>query len=412
MADRLTDASIKKLPVPERGSKIYADGNVPGLGVRVTANGARSFVLRYRVRGSGRERTYTVGSTGDWQAAAARTEARRLRRLIGMGEDPLGDLQDERAEPTVADLIERFDAEHIGPRLRPETARSYRRLIAQHIRPHFGAHTKVIDVQFENITALHAKITKGGASYSANRVAAILSKMFSLSVRWRWRDDNPCRGIERNLESKRKRYLSGDELPRLIEALAAHPNKQIANIVRLLTLTGARKGEILAMRWGDIDLTSGTWTKLASTTKQKADHVTPLSAPARQLLSEIRAEQIANGRQLGPWVFPSSESANGHTVYIDNAWAAICRTANIEGLRIHDLRHSFASELVSSGASLVLVGALLGHSNPTTTARYAHLYDDPMRAAVERVGAVIAAAGKDDADATVETFPKGGRRGR
>jgi hypothetical protein len=164
VADRLTDATIKRLPLPAKASKIHPDGDVPGFGVRVTANGARSFVLRYRVRGSGRERTYTVGSTGDWQTTAARSEAQRLRRLIDQGGDPLGDIERQRTEPTVADLIERFLTEHVEPRLRPGTVRHYRRLIDRHIRPHFGAHIKVADVSFADLDRLHRKISKGGAS--------------------------------------------------------------------------------------------------------------------------------------------------------------------------------------------------------------------------------------------------------
>jgi integrase len=404
MADRLTDAIIKRLPLPERASRIHPDGDVPGFGVRVTANGARSFVLRYRVRGTGRERTYTIGSTGDWQAAAARQEAKRLRRDVDSGGDPLGDIEDQRAEPTVADLIDRFLAEHVEARLRPESARHYRVLIDKHIRPHFGAHTRVIDVAFKDIDALHRKVTRSGAAYAANRVIAICSKMFSLACRWGMRDDNPCRGVERNYEAKRKRYLTGDELVRLTEALAAHPNHQAANVIRLLLFCGCRRTESMSARWGDIDLTAGIWTKPGSATKQKSDHVAPLSGPARQLLSEIRAEQIANGRH-GEWVFPS-DGSTGHVVELAKAWRVICKAADITGLRVHDLRHSFASQLASGGASLPLIGALLGHSNPATTARYAHLFDDPMRAAVEKVGAVIVNAGKDVEATNVAALPK------
>jgi integrase len=412
MADRLTDATIKRLPLPAKTSKIHPDGDVPGFGVRVTANGARSFVLRYRVRGSGRERTYTIGSTGDWQTTAARTEARRLRRLIDQGGDPLGDIEHRRTEPTVADLIERFLTEHVEPRLRPGTVRHYRMLIDRHIRPHFGAHIKVADVSFADLDRLHRKISKSGASYAANRVVAICSKMFALAVRWNMRDDNPARGIERNYEAKRKRYLTGDELARLTAALAAHPSEQAANVFRLLLLTGARSGEAMSARWADLDLGAGVWTKPGSAVKQGVDHVTPLSGPARQLLSEIRAEQTARNRQLGTWVFPSSDSSIGHVIDVAKNWYAICKSAGIEGLRIHDLRHSFASQLASGGASLPLIGALLGHSNPATTARYAHLFQDPQRAAIERVGAVVDAASKASVPAPEPVPLHGGERGR
>jgi hypothetical protein len=257
MAQHLTDAIVKRLPLPERASGIHTDGGIPGFGVRVTAAGARSFVLRYRVRGSGRERTYTIGSTASWQVTAARTEAKRLRRLIDQGGDPLGDLEAERSAPTVADLCDRFEQEHL-PRKRAGTAQAYRLVLAKHVRPHFGAHTKVADVTFEDVDALHRKISKSGAPYAANRTLAVLSKMFALAIRWNMCSDNPCRGIERNYEAKRMRYLSGDELARLTTALTAHPNKQIANTVRILLLTGARRGEVLSMRWADVDLSTGT----------------------------------------------------------------------------------------------------------------------------------------------------------
>ncbi|MGO9045725.1 MAG: tyrosine-type recombinase/integrase [Xanthobacteraceae bacterium] len=400
----LTDADIKKLPVPEKGYTTTYDSMVRNLGVRVTANGARSFTLNYRVRGSGRQRRYTIGDTDTWGITVARKEARRLKQIIDQGGDPLRDLQDERDAPTVSDLIDRFDAEHITPYLRPSSATNYRTVLNRYVRPHFGQHTKVADVDFEDITALHAKITKAGATYAANRTIAITRKMFALAINWRMRDDNPCRGITRNYEAKRKRYLKPDEMARLIEALAAYPDQQVANIVRLLLMTGARSAEVMGMRWGDVDLGSGVWSKPASTTKQKQDHIVPLSAPARMLLTEIAAKQK---KPLGAWVFPSSNNTTGHTLTIERAWVTICRVASLENLRVHDLRHSFASELVSSGASLALIGALLGHSNPTTTARYAHLYDDPMRKAVETVGATITAAGKP-AETPVE-FPRRGR---
>jgi integrase len=412
MAQHLTDATIKRLPLPERASKIHPDGDVPGFGVRVTANGAKSYVLRYRVRGSGRERTYTIGSATDWQATAARRRAKDLRVQVDQGGDPLGDIEAAREAPTVAALIGRFLTEHVEPRLRPESVRHYRMLINKHIRPHFGAHIKVADVAFADLDALHRKITKTGATYAANRVIAICSKMFALAVRWNMRDGNPCKGVGRNYESKRKRYLTGSELGRLTAALAAFPDQSVSNIIRLLLLTGCRRMEAMSARWADIDLPAGIWTKPGSTTKQKTDHVAPLSAPARQLLSEIRARQTAGDRQLGAWVFPSSDSRTGHAVTLERAWRTICRAAGIGGLRVHDLRHSFASQLASGGASLPLIGALLGHSNPATTARYSHLFIDPQRAAVERVGAVVDAASKASSSANPTPLRGGGRHGR
>ena len=386
----LTDALAKRLAAPVRGKVIYVDDEVVGFGLRVTAAGARSFILRYTTKAS-RERVFTIGSAGDWTTTAARAEAKRLRRLIDVGGDPLGEIEDERAAPTVSELCDRFEAEHL-PRKRPRTAADYEGMLRVWIRPHFGPHAKVADVTFADIDALHRKISKV-APYRANRVIAILSKMFSLAVRWHMRETNPCKGIEKNREYGRRRYLSADELARLIKALAEHPDQTVADVFRLLLLTGARRGEVLGMRWADVDLTEGTWSKPPSSTKQREHHQVPLNAPARQLLSEIRERQANKHRVLPEFVFPG-HGTTGHVVEIKKAWRALSKAAGIIGLRIHDLRHSYASTLASGGASLPLIGALLGHANPTTTARYAHLFHDPLREATERVGAIITNAGK------------------
>jgi integrase len=404
----LTDAIVRRLPTPRNGKEITLDDEVTGFGVRVTAAGHRAFVLRFTTR-AGRERVFTIGDATVWRCTVARAKAKDLRRDIEDGGDPLADIEIERAAPTVADLIDRFEAEHL-PRKRSRTASDYESVLRVWIRPHFGRHTKVADITFSDIDALHRKISKTGATYRANRTVAILSKMFSLAVRWRMREDSPCKGIERNTEYLRRRYLSPDELARLIKALAEYPDQQTANIFRMLLLTGARRGEVLGMRWADVDLSAGKWSKPASSTKQKEDHEVPLSAPARQLLSEIREQQTSKHpkKPLGTYVFPGAGNS-GHVVEIKKGWRSICKAAGITGLRIHDLRHSFASQLASGGASLPLIGALLGHSNPSTTARYSHLFDDPQRAAVERVGAVITADGKPPPAPPVELK---GSRGR
>jgi integrase len=384
---RLTDAAVKRLPVPTQGNRITYDPDVKGFGARVTAAGHRAFILTYYTKG-GRQRRYTIGAYPDWSTVGAREEARKLKRQIDQGGDPLAEIAAERGAPTVDDLCRRFAEEHI-PRKRPSTQDDYLRAIELHIRPVIGR-TKVAAITWSDIDAIHRRITKAGHPYQANRVVALLGKMFALAVRWHMRPDNPAKGIERNVEAKRKRYLGEDELRRLTAALDQQKgteHSQAADVIRLLLLTGCRLGEALAARWDDIDLTAGTWTKPASTTKQKADHVAPLSGPARQLLAALQR------KTNGPWVFPA-DSESGHRIAIRKNWLVILKAARIKGLRIHDLRHSFASQLASNGASLPLIGSLLGHSNPVTTARYAHLFNDPQREAVERIGAIIANGGR------------------
>lgn len=380
MSQKLTDAIVKALPAPAKGNRIHYDAELKGFGCRVTASGARSFILNYRTR-NGRERRYTIGEFPAWRTAAARIEAAEWKRRIRNGEDPLAGLEADRSAPTVADLCERFMAEHL-PKKRPSTQRDYCRQIENDILPALK-HLKVAGVTFSHVDALHLKVTKR-APYRANRTVALLSKMFSLAVKWGWRADNPAKGVERNHEHKRNRYLSADELARLTIALAEHQDQQAANIIRLLLLTGARRGEVQAARWRQLDLEAEVWTKPGATTKQKTEHRVPLSAPARQLLGELKAKAEPGA----DYVFPS-HGERGHRVEIKGDWAALCEAAGITEARIHDLRHTYASLLASAGLSLPIIGALLGHTQPATTARYAHLLDDPLKQATERVGAIL-----------------------
>src|SRR5438270_4936795 len=283
---KLTDGFVKSVVAPAggRAHAIYYDGDVKGFGLRVTKGGARSFVLNYRARGI--ERRYTIGAYPDWKVAAAREEAKRLKRLVDQGRDPMVERHEERAAPTVNDLVDRYLAEH-APRKRERSRREDESMIAQWIKPELG-NKKVADVRHADIERLHRKITAHGTPTRANRTAALLSKMFSLGIRWEMRTDNPARGLERNSEEKRNRYLAGDELRRLTKALTACKDQNAANAIRLLLLTGARRGEVLAASWDQFDLEEGVWTKPSSHTKQKREHRVPLSAPVRQLLAEMK----------------------------------------------------------------------------------------------------------------------------
>jgi integrase len=391
MATKLTDKIVRGLPTPKSGKKFYRDGEVRRFGSRVYSTGARSFAIRYTPRGSRSEGFYTIGPFPDWTTTAAREEAKRLLQIVDTGGNPQGDIQAKREAPTVSELCDRYIAECL-PRKKLTTQGSYRRLIETLIRPALGK-LKVAEVTFSDVDGLHRKITtkgtKGtkGTPYHANRAIATTSGMFSMAIRWNWRTDNPCKGIERNQEHKRRRYLSviatdsaPDELSRLLAALAAYEEQQSADIIRMCLLTGARRGEVLAARWEDFDLTTGRWSKPAATTKQRTQHDVPLSAAARALLESLRR------RTNSEWLFPAGDS---HRKDVRDAWLAICRQADIKGARLHDLRHTYASVLASTGQSLPVIGALLGHTVPTTTARYAHLFDDPLRAATERAGKTL-----------------------
>ncbi|WP_256750305.1 site-specific integrase [Mesorhizobium sp. Mes31] len=415
MAEKLSETIVKALAAPAKGSKIFYDSEVKGFGARLTAAGHKSFILNYRTR-KGRERRITIGSWPDWKTDAARQEAKELKRRVDSGADPMAEVDADRASKTVADMCDRFRDEYLPDtvegaklgkaetKLRPATQRDYAALIRREIRPAFKHHA-VADLTFSDIDALHRKISKRGATYLANRTVALMSRMLNLSIKWGWRADNPAKGIDRNQEQKRHRYLSPAELVKLTKALLEIDDQQAANIVRLLLLTGARRGEVMAMRWEQLDLSEGVWTKPGSTTKQKTLHRVPLSAPARQLLSDLR-EKASDDAE---YVFPGRGSP--HRIEIKGPWHDLCRAAGLvmpvtltdvkgrervvlePSARVHDLRHTYASVLVSAGLSLPIIGALLGHSQPATTHRYAHLMDDPLRQATERAGAIVTAKG-------------------
>jgi integrase len=272
--------------------------------------------------------------------------------------------------------------EHVT-RKRPATQRDYRQQISVDILPVFGR-TKVAAITAADVEDLHRIISKR-APVHANRVLALLSRMFSLAMRWGYRNDNPARRIERNPENKRHRYLTEPELGRLATALAKFPDVTAANAVRLALLTGARRGELLGARWDDFDLVAGVWVKPGSTTKQASLHRVPLSDVAVRLLLEMRRHAPAD-----VWVFPARRG--GHRVTLREPWDAIRKAAGLRDFRLHDLRHSFASISASSGASLPLIGSLLGHASPTTTHRYAHLMDHSQRVAANKVAEAIGTA--------------------
>jgi hypothetical protein len=214
---RLNDAIVRKLPSPPKGYQLIWDTEIKGFGVRVTAAGAKSFILNYRASGVGRR--HTIGSFPDWPTSAAREEAKRLKRIVDVGGDPALERREQRKAPTIASLIERWRTDH-APRKRERSRLGDEGLIKQWIQPALG-NRKVAEIRRTDIERLHRKITDHGTPVRANRALILLSKMFTLSMRWEWRDDNPVAGVERNHEEPRHRYLSGDEFQRVAAALSA-----------------------------------------------------------------------------------------------------------------------------------------------------------------------------------------------
>ena len=380
---RLTKSVVEGL-LPADADYIVWDAELPGFGVRIKPSGVKSYVVQYRNRQTGTSRRKTLGQHGPLLSFhKARDTARIMLANALQGNDPIAVGRAARSAPTVKELAADYLQQHALPKKRARSVESDRSMIDRIILPRLGA-KKVEDVQAREIQALH--VAMRATPYQGNRVLALLSKMFSLAVKWGLRTDNPVKGIERYHEERRERWLSDAELSRLLEALSTRPNQRAANAVRLQLLTGARIGEVLSARWSDFDLSRGVWIKPSHHTKQKRTEHLPLSAPALTLLTEMQQQAKAGEQHLFPGDAPGKPLQG-----IKKFWRGVTERAGFDDYRLHDNRHTHASHLVSSGLSLEIVGRLLGHTNPLTTKRYAHLADDPLRAATERFGAKVTA---------------------
>jgi integrase len=369
---KITETFVKRAPAPEAATKIHYDDDLPGFGLRITKAGTKAFVLNYHI--NRRERRFTIGSYPTWSAGAAREEAKKLRRQIDQGEDPLENRELRRAAPNVADLWADYEKVHL-PTLSPKSQVDQKGMWQNFILPDLQS-VPVRELGSNHIDRLHAKVGAVGAT-RANRVLEVLRKALNLAIRWNWIEKNPADGFSRNAEHSRERYLTREEYDRVFDALDRMSNESAANAIRMLILTGARRGEVLGLEWSDLDLKLGVWTVPPHKNKSRVKKRLPLSDKALLLLRSM--EESATGK----FIFPTSKGTP--LPDLNRPWRWMCDHTGLKGLRIHDLRHSFASVLVSSGETLETIGKLLGHRQYQTTMRYAHLMDDPLRRAANRI---------------------------
>jgi integrase len=397
----ITEKAVKALRPPVSRYVIFYDRAIRGFGACVTASGAVSFILNYSI--GGRERRYTIANYPEKSVTWARDEALRLRGKIHDGIDPLEERQQNYAEPTVADLARDYLERHARPHKRPGSIRNDEMLLANNVLPQLG-HLRVSRVGRRDIEKLHSSLK--ATPYHANRSLSLLSKMFSLAQEWQWRADTPTKGIPRFHEDRRENWLSVEQLESLTRALADYADQTAADALRLLILTGAREGEVLSATWGQFDLNRGRWTKPSHHTKQKKIEHLPLSRAALDVLARMAKSRT------GPYLFPGR--FQGARVTLRRPWIQVLKAAGLateeqfQGkrqtltryrptVRIHDLRHTYASHLVSSGQSLHIVGRLLGHTQPQTTQRYAHVADEALRQATNQFPDVFDVPASDPA---------------
>ena len=286
--------------------------------------------------------------------------------------------------PTMRELADDWLQNHAAINKRPASQELDRIALEKHALPELGEQTKVANVTWAQVDAMHRKIVRKGAPVMANRVVTLLAAMFKRAIKKGWRSgDNPATGIQRVREESRERFLTLEEMNRLQAALATSRNRRSAQAVMLLIATGARRGEVLGATWPQFDLGAGVWSKPSSHTKQKRTHVVPLNAMALGVLREMHAEW----RGDSPHLFPGEPGKPQHD--LKKFWGRVRAKAGIPDVRIHDLRHTFASYAVARGLPLYSVGKLLGHSSAATTQKYAHLDLSTLRDAADTVGAML-----------------------
>lgn len=412
---QLSRKTIAAIPAPSKPT-IYYDTILTGFGLRVSPNGRSRWIVEFRLGARGRKVAKTRMVLGDGQTLTveqAREKARDTLSQVQLGANPAQARSEARQSLTVKDVLDKYMQQHIAVKRKPRTLELFTLLIDKHILPELGR-KQAATLTRQEVARWHREAGERGA-VTANRALLVLSAAITYGQKFGYMPEggkNPAKGIERFRESARERYLSAEELARLGETLRLaetdglpwnpDPAKKSKHVpktnqrttvdpfavaaIRLLLFTGARRGEILNLEWAHVDLERGLLNLPDSKTGRK---VIPLGGPAIELLKTL--PRIGDGKR----VIPGRMNGDGEftsRVDLKKPWDRIRDHAKLDGLRLHDLRHSFAAVGAGSGLGLPTIGKLLGHKEVATTARYAHLADDPMRRAADSIAGTIAEA--------------------
>ena len=374
MANRIPRITKRSVDAVKVGGAdiVYWDGELTGFGLRVRRSGRKSYVVQTRI--AGKLCWFTIGPHGPLNPDQARARALEILACAKKGIDPRDADARREAQPSMADLGRRFLEEYVPVHCKPSTREEYRRSVRLFVDPVIGE-LRVPEVQRKDIAALHHGLRD--KPYQANRTLRVLSKMFSLAEVWGWRPDgsNPCRHVKRYKEHRRERFLSPEETERLGQVLRDVEEEMPSAVAafRLLLLTGSRMSEIRDLRW---EYVKDDCIELPDA--KTGGRVVPLGPEARAVLSSIPRDED------NPWVI-AGRLPGSHLTDLQRPWRRIRKQAGLKGVRIHDLRHSFASRALALGESLTMIGKLLGHTQVQTTARYAHLARDSIQTAAARI---------------------------
>lgn len=404
---RLTQRVVVAI-APEPQRFIVWDAGLKGFGLRVEPSGVRTFLVRYRVGGGrrGTRRQFKIGRYGGALTPdQARAKAEEILARVELGLDPQAERSKAREALTVAELCDLYFSVGVATK-KASTIALDRIRVAGHIKPAIGSR-KITELSKGDVERMMADVAAGkvravvpsdhvgprpagsmarGGKAAATKSVKLLRVMFKFALGRKLCAEDPCAGVKTFADGRRERFLSPAELGRLGDALTAAEAEGAkpghVAIIRLLALTGARKNEVARLRWSEVDAGRGILQLEDSKTGRKAIR---LGAAALELINKLP-------RAASPYVFPDPRDPQLPIRNLDWAWVGFRKSAGLDDVRIHDLRHSFASIGLAGGQALPLIGRLLGHAHHGSTARYAHLADDPVRAAADKISASISAA--------------------
>ncbi|HQS94675.1 MAG TPA: tyrosine-type recombinase/integrase [Alphaproteobacteria bacterium] len=376
---KLTKRLIESIGPQEKDLLLW-DTEIPGFLCKITPFGKRIYFLYYRTHDR-RQRKPKIGDHGVITCEEARNIAQRWLLEVNQGKDPSAEKRELRINPTLRELSDKYMQEH-APHKKASSRKEDKRLWTQHILPSLG-NLKVSSLTRTDIAKLHHSFQH--LPTTANRILSLLSKALNLAELWGYRPNhsNPCLHIKKYSENKRERFLNQDEIARLMQALEKEKgicqNPWTIHAIRLLLLTGCRLNEILTLTWNEVDFDNQCLRLQDSKTGKKLVY---LSSPALEVFRMI--PRITDN----PHVI-CGDKEGSHLINLQKPWQRVRARAGLEDVRLHDLRHTFASIAASNGLSLPIIGALLGHKQAQTTARYAHLIGQTLLEATEKISGHI-----------------------
>lgn len=375
---RLTKTVIDRIQTPDKDSIVW-DNSLAGFGVRVSPKGTKSYLIQYRA--GSKTRRHTIGRTDHVTLDAARKSAKSLLGEVARGRDPGLALSRIKSSPTFMTFADIFIREHVEVKLKPLTQSDYKHAISKHLLPTLGS-MKLESISKKDIHDFHLSLKH--TPYQANKCVSVLSKMFNFAEQHEYTHEklNPCRYIEPYKEKRRMRYLDKAELKRLWDTLDHMETREdithyAANAYRMLILTGCRLGEIRTLKWAFL---RGDHMELPDT--KTGYRRIPLNDAAlrvtRGVIRQENNEYMFCGNVQGQPI-----------VNLQKSWRRVRIKAGLPDVRIHDLRHTFASQALMNGTPLAIISKLLGHSSIKTTMRYAHLADQELAKASNHIGQIL-----------------------